>query len=180
MSVCRPLSWTWPGIASYLRSKDPDGHFAKKALFAENIVFLDNFIRLKEGTCKAMLQDFTHVSKQLVEMFEEERQEGPLYFSYIQSQLKFCIDFMTFEPALKPYQILYFAKKFNPLLDLSNKTLVSQICGPLCTEEVNSIVAEWFDKNLDLKKFLSDGNCSSTDGAVQKWCSECWEKENKM
>ena len=35
VSICHPLSWTWPSITSYLHSIDPDGTSASQAMSAD-------------------------------------------------------------------------------------------------------------------------------------------------
>ena len=48
MSICHPLSWTWPSITSYLHSIDSDGTLASQAM-GENIAdFMSNYLQKKQ------------------------------------------------------------------------------------------------------------------------------------
>ena len=48
VSICHPLSWTWPSITSYLHSIDSDGTLASQAM-GENIAdFMSNYLQKKQ------------------------------------------------------------------------------------------------------------------------------------
>ena len=48
MSICHPLSWTWPSITSYLHSIDSDGTLASQAMGENHADFMVNYLQKKQ------------------------------------------------------------------------------------------------------------------------------------
>lgn len=89
VSVCRPLSWTWPGIITYLSQNDKDGSLARQAIGEGNINWLGHFFKMNKHKCENLLEEFTSVSSEMLDKFDDDdAKEALLFYQYEIAQFK--------------------------------------------------------------------------------------------
>ena len=57
VSICRPLSWAWPGIVSVMNNFDPDGELAKESISEGYTWLLSSFFKSQAEPCKTLVKE---------------------------------------------------------------------------------------------------------------------------
>ena len=197
VSVCRPLSWKWPGIATFLLENDKSGTIAKKIISQKNTDMLTFYFDSQNEKCKRLLAGFPSFDPDFFDQFNENQTLGLLFMHYAmrkvitQSSGKNCDQLYRL---FLPMRNLYLAKRLDPDLDFGNTSqIITEICGVPedildkgkreCDEVHVKIVKSWFDTNVTWDK-VRDANCSQLMGEnnntfVMDWCLECWKDKKK-
>ena len=186
VSICRPLSWTWPGLVSLIHEADSSGMLVKQNISEGRTSILGTFFQKKTEPCKTMVKDFPSFTEEFVNRFDPNQLKGLLFMYYgfnrissLNSNLQ--SNCFTMRTPMKPLQNLYLSKRISPHIDLTNTTyILQQVCKSwwYCKEYHVQIVKEWFETDFEAEE-VAKGNCSSIQSQdnntlVMKWCKSCW------
>ena len=80
VSVCRPLSWTWPGITNYLHKIDVNGSMALQALASGNLEYLKLYQGKNKVQCEKLLEDYDSITTDMVNEFSKEKRDFLFYY----------------------------------------------------------------------------------------------------
>ena len=180
VSVCRPLSWTWPSITNYLHKIDVNGSMTLQALASGNLMYLATYQGKNRAHCEKLLEDYDSITTEMINEFSQKNRDFLFYFHFAINQLGPCYKVkMDFENL---YGNIFLSKNLNPELDISNMTAVYIACPSCWSTKDRKKVQEWFEKDLTSQQIF-EGNCTSNTmtetNSVMKWCKKCWEEENE-
>ena len=192
VSVCHPVSWTWPSLLSLLHTIDSNGTVIKQ-IFSESITD-DEYILLgvliwQVELIKAEGWDILSWNSLRQSEFINEENEDTFYF----------LHFMVFHlfGNMKPnygevFKLgrLYYAWKSYDFIDATNKTALKNACtcskypncNRFCSDQELELFQTWTEAMSNLtdseeKVEFHDQICSvgKFQAEINRWCNSCFQ-----
>ena len=192
VSVCHPVSWTWPSLLSLLHTIDSNGTVIKQ-IFSESITD-DEYILLgvliwQVELIKAEGWDILSWNSLRQSEFINEENEDTFYF----------LHFMVFHlfGNMKPnygevFKLgrLYYAWKSYDFIDATNKTALKNACtcskypncNRFCSDQELELFQTWTEAMSNLtdseeKVEFHDQICSvgKFQAEINRWCNACFQ-----
>ena len=88
VSVCRSLSWTWPGIANYMSHIDSDGKYIKNTVSQLSRTWdIIEHVLLSSEECKDILESSETFTKDTIDMLNDDQLKGVGFINYVINQI---------------------------------------------------------------------------------------------
>ena len=187
VSICHPVSWTWPSLLSLLHTIDPNGTVIRQ-IFSESIVgdqgILSEVHDRHQELIKAEEWDISSWSSLRQSEFINEENEDTFYFLHFIAYHLYGNETSDLWDLIHLGR-LYYAWKSYDFIDVSNKTALKIVCSCpypycTCTDQELELFQTWTEamsnlKDQDEKVDFYDQICSVSKNQVEidDWCNDC-------
>ena len=138
VSICHPVSWTWPSLLSLLHTIDPEGTVIRQ-IFSESIAGVDSILQGVQDRqlelIKAEEWDISSWSSLRQSEFINEDNEDTFYFLHFMAYHLYGNETTESWELIKLGR-LYYAWRSYDFIDVTNKTALKNVCSckyPYCT-----------------------------------------------
>ena len=187
VSICHPVSWTWPSLLSLLHTIDPNGTVIRQ-IFSESIARDDGILSGVRSRhlklIKAEEWDIWSWSSLRQSEFINEENEDTFYFLHFMAYHLYGNETSELWELLKVGR-LYYAWKSYDFIDVTNMTALKHTCTCkhpycTCTDQELELFQSWTKAmtkltDQDEKVEFYDQICSVGKSQVElnSWCNDC-------
>ena len=187
VSICHPVSWTWPSLLSLLHTIDPEGTVIRQ-IFSESIAGVDSILQGVQDRqlelIKAEEWDISSWSSLRQSEFINEDNEDTFYFLHFMAYHLYGNETTESWELIKLGR-LYYAWRSYDFIDVTNKTALKNVCSCkypycTCTDQELELFQTWTKAMLnltdhDMKVEFYDQICSvgKFEVEINGWCNAC-------